>query len=132
MLPPNALSAPKSTNLNLNVVELGVHKSNSNKSIPLILIWLGFDISIPTKSKPEYFFTAFPTIVVSVRIAEDQFVLQVSTITFVYELLNKEITSAAALIGAGAEVVGAFCEYPIPKVNRNKQRVIIFFIFILI
>jgi hypothetical protein len=47
-------------------------------------------------------------------------------------LLNKEITSAAALIGAGAEVVGAFCEYPIPKVNRNKQRVIIFFIFILI
>ena len=43
----------------------------------------------------------------SVNVALDQPVLQVSTVTFVYALLNIEITFAGKAIGAGAATVGS-------------------------
>ena len=65
-----------------------------------------FTVSIPTKSKFEYSFVAFPAIVTSVSVAADHDVFQVSTGTLVYWLLKSEITFAAGTVGVGAATVG--------------------------
>jgi hypothetical protein len=50
----------------------------------------------------------------------------------VYELLNNEITSAAAFVGLEAAVVGVFCAYPILAISKDKLIVKILFMFNLV
>src|SRR5574343_482984 len=105
--PPNAASAPKSTNFTRKVVMFGVHTSMLNVSIVEALIKLAPVVSTPTKSSEEYFLTSLPATCTSVKTADDHEVLQVSTATFVYALLNREITLEGALVGVGAATVGS-------------------------
>ncbi len=62
--PPYAPSAPKSTSFNLINVASGVHTSNLTL-VAKVISNCSAAVSIPTKSKLEYFFTLLPARVTS-------------------------------------------------------------------